>query len=200
MQPRSRAEPRREERLRIVRHELPSVQPLTDVFERGQSWRCTRRREDLEHGQHRVDLALAPGRRPVRVAQILEDEEGLRAVVPPHELGEERRVECRVEPVLVAKPARRELVERELDEDGLTVGELHPPADGVRTVAAADDLAAGDRRRARREGNLSRREALAQAGSGCRPDRRRRGGASSRGARRRRRPGSPRSGGARPPP
>jgi hypothetical protein len=110
------AEPGREERLGILGHQTPAVQALAQLLELAQTRRRRRRGDVLERLEHRVDVAVAPRRRPARVAEVFEHEQRPLAVVPADELRQERRRNYAVDAVLVSQPPGGELVERVLDE------------------------------------------------------------------------------------
>ena len=86
-----------------------------------------------------LDVAGAPGRRPVRVAQVFEHEEReLTVVVPAEQAREIVGLEAPVDPVLVPQEAGRRLVDRELRERASAVRELDEPPLHERVAAPGE--------------------------------------------------------------
>ncbi len=93
--------------------------------------------ELLERGEHRLDVAGPPRRWPVRLAQVLDDENRALAVVLPREHArQERLLDLRVDPVLATQEAGRRFVDSHFGEPAAAVGELDEPALHERVAAA----------------------------------------------------------------
>jgi hypothetical protein len=92
-----------------------------------------------ERREHRLDVALAPRRRPVRGHQVLEDEQRRLAVLEREQPRRERHVAERGEdPVLVADPARARVGRPRLQEGLRAVGEADRPVLVQRPPLAPD--------------------------------------------------------------
>ena len=117
LEPRRVAQAQGEHRTRVGGDVGPAQQLGAERFGAGQSrWRW-RRRDLRQRRAHGRDIARAPGRRPVRVAQILDREQGAVAVVVEAEQPwQERGFDGGVDAMLVAQIAGGVVVHRPLDE------------------------------------------------------------------------------------
>src|SRR5439155_6382427 len=174
LEPGTRAETRREQRLGVLGDVDPAVPAGPLALERRQPVRCAGPGYLAERREDGDDVTVAPRRRPARATEILEDEQHHAVVVPADHLRHEGRADGVVYAPLVPQRPRPAVVERDPRERAPPVRELDAPVALVRPVAAALDRLPPDSLHAGCERDLSRREALAQAGCGCRPDRRRR--------------------------
>jgi hypothetical protein len=140
--------PRGDERLGILRQQSPAAGPVVPVrLRRGQTRGRVHFGQCGERGAHGLRVAVAPGRRPPRVGEILEDEERQAvALAVAVEVRQERAVDVRVDNVLEPEPARRQLVDGGLDEDAPSVVEHRAQAACLRVAAAGDALERDDPR------------------------------------------------------
>ena len=135
-QPLARAQLERQERARVLLDE-----PQLSTTPRGRSRLPARRaaarsRRSSPASEHRGDQAVGPGRWPVRLAQILEQQDRrLRAVVA-EEPRQERALDLGVDDVLGGEPLRCALVDRHLRECSRTIHEGDEESPGRRVAPA----------------------------------------------------------------
>jgi hypothetical protein len=118
-EPTGGAEPEREKRLRAGADDGPAVAQILLDRRVGQA---VGHRLGVQVGEgvvDRLDLLGRPRRRPVGVAEVLEDQD---AVLGADDGGHERACDGRVDRLLGAQPVSREVVAGLLDEDGDDLG------------------------------------------------------------------------------
>jgi hypothetical protein len=151
LEPRRRADPEREEWLRVDDHIRPPVQPELALDRGGHAGGRCGGMHDVEGRPHRVDASGIPWWRPGCPGQVLEDECGRSAVVVPSERAREERVPIQrlVHAVFGAEPVGRVVECRDLHERGAPILQLDDEA-SVRGGAVPGRGTPGDRRRPQR--------------------------------------------------
>jgi hypothetical protein len=148
LEPRRRADPEREERLRVRDNVRPSVQPELPLDRGRHAGRGRGRVHVVEGREYGIDTSGVPRRRPGLAGQVLDDERGCEAVVVPSERTREERVSVQrlVHAALVAEPIRRVVQGRDLHERRAPILQLDDEP-SVRRSAVAGRVPPGDRRR-----------------------------------------------------
>ena len=126
--------PRAKEGLRVARDLVPAGRRI--VRQPPQPGRRLRRRDVVQHVEHRGDERWRPGRRPECLRQILEQQQRAHSVLPAEQPRRERGGQRVVDEVLGAQRVRCCRVDRLFREHRASVGEPDEPAVAERVAAA----------------------------------------------------------------